>query len=362
MSFAIATVDRSATRACLARVARVDCDYRQSSPSRLVRHELAKLGKTPGVQTVALALSGPNTLANMGQVFDRNREALAFSPRNNLLGYAVVHVFAKVGFLLREFLQSTLGSFRAAPLQASLALGQIRSERFDADASISTPLAVKRDVDDAEINAENTFNVDLFRVWYIANASDVPLSLDDHQIDFALAKRQQLALPIAANERDFLTSRHRPDRNDIAEFEGKDAVVERLARMLAKRHHLRLAAVRLVRYVRIRDLGDAANGNLRGDAKPLARVMVCHFVQVELTNGTGFKATLGHPVASVVATLKRFREQLCLLFRRLQLDVGDQFHSSIMDEAVVSVNDLRASARTPIPHRPKGRCFSEKRR
>jgi hypothetical protein len=49
-----------------------------------------------------------------------------------------------------------------------------------------------------------------------------------------------------------------------------------------------------------------------------------------------------------------------LLFRRLQLDVGNQLHSSIMERLVLGVKSFRALARTPIHPRPKGRGISEK--
>jgi hypothetical protein len=94
--------------------------------------------------------------------------------------------------------------------------------------------------------------------------------------------------------------------------------------------------------------------------------MVRSFVQVELTNGAGGKADFRHPIARVVAALKRRQEQLGLILRRLELDVGNQFHASIMERLVLAVKTKQASmagiARPAIPPRPEGRGIARRNR
>lgn len=116
LGLAIGFIDHTTARASAARVARINCDNRNAGQLRLVRQELAELGKRPPMQTVALRFPGLNPLANMRQVFDGNREAGAFGARNDLLGDAVVDVLAEASLLSAEFLQSPLGGLGASAL------------------------------------------------------------------------------------------------------------------------------------------------------------------------------------------------------------------------------------------------------
>jgi hypothetical protein len=202
LRLSVGTVDRFAARALLARVAWVDCKKWNAAHLGLVGHKGPKLSEAPRMQTAALAFLGPNARADVGQIFDHYPQSLAFSPRNKFLGYAMVDVFSKVSLSLGKFLQSPLGGLGPASLQSGFALGYFGPKRFDGGTGVAVPLAVERDVYHTEVNAENTLDVDRCGVRYVANARDVPLALDQHQIDFALSERQQLALPVAADERD----------------------------------------------------------------------------------------------------------------------------------------------------------------
>jgi hypothetical protein len=360
----VGTIDRSAARAGLARVGGIDGDDRKTYEPRFVREKTAQLGKAPGMQTAALALLGPNSFPDVRQIFDGNPETMAFSPRNDFLADAVVDVFPEVGLSLGKLPQSPLRRLGAAALQPGPALGDFGSERLDIGACVAVTKTIEGDVDDAEVDAENAFDIDLFRVRHITDASDVPLALDQHQIDLALAKGEQPALPIAAYERDYGATVESPDRNGVVAFETEDAVIEWLRGVLAECHHFRRATARFVGGVSVGNLGDAADGDLGRDAELGAGVVVSRLVQIELADGSGSEADLGHPITGLVAALERASEQVGLRARRLQLDVGNQFHCSIMERFVLCVKMESATtaggARPAIP--PRHECWGISRR
>lgn len=370
LRLSVGTIDGSAARAGLARVGGIDCDHRNADQLGFVSHKSAKLGEAPRMQAVALTLSGLHATADVGEVFNRNRQSRAFSPRNEFLADAVVHVGAEPGFLSGELAQTALGRLGAATLQPGLAAGHLGTERFNGCTAVAVAEAVKGQIDDAEIDAENALDVDFLGVGDVADAGDVPLALDQHQIGLTLTERQQLTLAFSANERDHLSAFERPDADRIVALETEDTVIERLGSVLAEAHHLRRTAVGFVSGVGIGHLGDAAYRDLRCDTEALARRVVRRLVQVELTGRAGLEPSLRHPIAGIVAAFKRRREQLGLRLRRLQLDVGNElhvFHTGMIrvmrqDLSPISGPSGPLAGETAIPPRPERRGFSRRYR
>lgn len=139
LSLAIGLIDHATARASAARVARIDCNNRNAGQLRLVRQELAELGKRPPMQTAALCFPGLNPLANVRQVLDGNRKSGAFGARNDLLGDAVVDVLAEASLLSAEFLQSPFGGLGASALQSSTTAGEALADTLDLGAGVGPP-------------------------------------------------------------------------------------------------------------------------------------------------------------------------------------------------------------------------------
>ena len=118
MGLSVALVYGTTFRACPAGVARFDGDHGDACKQRLVAHELAKLIEGPSRKTVALRLSNLRPLADMRQIFQRNRRTGAFGDGNNLLGNHMVGVLAKAGLLPAELLEAPLGGLGAALLES----------------------------------------------------------------------------------------------------------------------------------------------------------------------------------------------------------------------------------------------------
>lgn len=326
MGLSVRLVDHPALGARSGRVSRIDCDQWNPDHARLVSDELAKLGECPPMQTVALCLSGLNPLADVRQILDGNREAVAFGVRNDLLGDTMVHVLAKAGLLPAELLQAPLGGFAASTLQSGATTSIVLASGLDGVAGVRTAMAIEGEVDDAEVDAEHAFNIDLARVGNVTNAGEIELAAHEHQINLALAEGEQGALALAADERDALATFQRPDAHAVIHH-SEDAVVVGLSRVLAKRDDLWRAPIGLVGGVRISDLGNAAHGDLSSEAEARSCLGVGQLVQVELARLASTKAALREVVAGFIATLQRLAQELFLISRRLELNVRNELHA-----------------------------------
>lgn len=336
LSPSIGLINHTASRACSACVARIDCGYRNAGQFRLVGKELAKLGEGPTMQTVALGFSGLNPFANMRQVFNGNRKAGAFSPRNNLLRDAVVDVFAEPGFLPGKFLETALGRLRSLSLKARLTLGKFGSNALDIGTAVAGAVTIESDIDHAEINAKDALNADLFRVRHVADASEIPLSFDVHQINLALAVGEQRPLALSADEWNLDPAFERPDRDRITANEAENPIIEGLGRVLTE-----MALTLPIKLVGVGNLGNAADCGLCRKLEAFSALRIGQLVKRELLKLGGFPRSRGQPIASLIAAFKRVTEGLFLLSRWQQLDVCNQLHASYIEVQKANVNQWR---------------------
>jgi hypothetical protein len=312
LRLAIGLVDRPTFRTSPAGVAWIDGNDRDAFERHLVTHQLAKLTKAPPVQTVALRPSGLNVLADVGQVFARNRAAGAFGLRRNLLGDAVVHVLSKAGLLSAKFLQTPLGAFAAMTLQGGTANGEFLPDTFDVGTGIGATIAVIGEVDDSEIDAAHVLDADLFGVWYVTDNREMTLTTDQHQIDFALARCEQSALAFAADERNLHPADDRPDAHHIVADQPEYAIVVGLGCVLAGIGRLPLVRWPL-RLTGVGHLSDAAHHSLGCQLEGLG-VDIDELVQMVPSGNASIKGMLRNRIAGSIAALKRIAKQLRLLW------------------------------------------------
>jgi hypothetical protein len=138
LRFSACLVYHCALRARPAGVAGINSGNRDCLPHRLVLRKLAKLIEGPSRKTAALRLFNLRPLADVRQVFQRNRRTGAFGGSNSLLGNNVVGVLAKAGLLAAELLQATLGGCGAASLKHSSLQSKTRANLLKSRASSPT--------------------------------------------------------------------------------------------------------------------------------------------------------------------------------------------------------------------------------
>lgn len=340
-------IDHAALWARPGRVPGVDGPHGNAGELRLVRGELAKLGERPTMQTVALCLSGLNPLADVAEVFHRNGKPGAFGSRNDLLGDAVVDVLAKAGLLPAEFLQAPLGGFGSPALQSAATTGELRSDPLDIGTGVAVAEAIEGEINDPEVNTKHPLDVDLLGVGHVADAGEIPLSPHQHKIDLALTESEQGALALAADEMDLLAPTEQPDAHRVLGGEPEDAVIVGLSRVLAEPAQALTSGL-----ISISHLGNGAHCSLRGQTKARPHIGIGQLVQIELARFACRMRAFGQVIARRVAALQRLAQRLLLSARRLQLDVGNEFHASSIDAFEECFNQEPAP-----PPRPEGRGF-----
>jgi len=338
LGFPVALINMPALSASTAGIARVNNRNRNSGLLGFVLDKGAKLTEAPIVQSVPLLFSGLNRLANMRQIFQRNRQTGAFGSRNDCLADTVILVLLKPFLLAAHLAETLLCSPRAYALQCRPTFGIVPALGFYLRAGVLVAHAVGGDVDHPQINPKHSARSQQLGVVEVAYASQIPLAAHKHQIDFALAVLQQFALVVAASIGDFLAPGHKPDRDNIIGAKSQDAVIVRLGGMLAKS-----ALCILVNLVAVGYLGYAAYRYLSRNLELCAEVMVAKFVEIELPEHFGIPRLFGKPVTSLVASLKRRAEQDFLLFCRLQFDVGYKFHLSSIETVIYCCQAVKSS-------------------
>jgi len=322
LGFPVALVDMPAFAALPRSIARVNNRDRNSGLLGFVLDKGAKLAEAPIMQSVALLFSGLNRLADMRQIFERNTEAGAFSSGNDCFGNTVILVLLKPFLLAAHLAKTALCCSGAYALQCCSALRISLPVRFNRRAGVLVAEAIGGNVNHAQINPEYSAGRKQLRIVKVAHGGEIPLAAHQHQINLTLAMFKQFALVVAASIGNLVAPGHQPDRNSIVGAKAKDAVIVRLRGMFAE------SALRfLVNFVSIRNLCDAAHCDLSGYFKLGSKVVIAKFVKIVLPKNFSFPSLCGKPVASIVASLKRGEKQGFLIFRRLQFEVGYEFHT-----------------------------------
>lgn len=316
-------VDRPATRAPLARVSRIDISNGDACQRRLVGDVGTHLPEGPGIQAGSLTAAGRNPGADVLEIFKRNAATGAFGSRNDRLRNAMADVLTEPGLLPGEFLKSTLGGLCRSALEPGLPSGELAPDLLDACSAVGGAVAVRREIDDAEIDAKPILGVEVFGLRHIACAGQQPLAAHEAQIGLALAELQQRTLTRPHHDGNDDAAPRGPERHSRAVLdEAHDAIVVRLGGQRSK-HRSDLA----IDLERIRHLRNGADRCLRGQSKISAQVSVKSLVQVELPEHAGNKTLRRKPRTGRVAALKGLLESGGLFIGRQELDCGNELHS-----------------------------------
>ena len=173
----------------------------------------------------------------------------------------------------------------------------------------------------------------------ITDRSDIPVPTDKHQIHFALAVFKQTALMVATDIANLDSSVQSPDRHLLIGDKPEQPIIVGLCPQRAK-NALRF----LIELVGIGHFGNTAHGYLRSKVKAFSRFLIHQFVQIKLPEHFCSPCLLRNPVTSRIASLQRLLEQIRLFGRRLQFDVSDKFHNSIIETLLALVNPQRLTA------------------
>ena len=317
----VLAVDRAAFQAGLASVSGIDQHHRHASKSGFVSDELAKLVETPSVQSRPLLAAGLNPSAYPGEVFESDAEGQALRSGDDCLADCVVGDLPETRLSAFQGFELAFGGTGLLALKVPASVRVFAADEIDVSTCVGLAVTIEGKIDDTKIDTKHAFNADLFRVRHIAYASQIPLALDEHQIDFALAESEQGALALATDEGDFLAPGQRPDTHSIIGQETHDPVIIGLCGEAAESALPVFASL-----VSVSHFGDAAHGGLRGQPVHLADFGVGQLMQIELPKLASLEAPRGQVITGLIAAFKRLPQQAFLFWRWLEFDVRNQFH------------------------------------
>lgn len=190
-----------------------------------------------------------------------------------------------------------------------------------------------------------------FRLFfYVAGLEQIELTGAVDQIAFAAQPLKHYQLALTSHERHFLPPAHRPDTDlPLVKLVGHKALIEREGSKGLE------AALRFaVNLVGVSNFGEHAHHHIRAKLKLLTNVVVAQLVKRELTEYLRAPRNITHVVAGSICGLKRLLEQCVLLRCRLELELGNQFHTDYFTKYRQNMQSRKEKSQ--LPHRVKTRC------
>lgn len=318
----VALINTTTYGAGARRVARVNRDNCYACKCRLVLYKLTKLVESP--VSVSCPLLAPNRypIADALEVFKSDPAIGVLRGLHDTLTDAVVCVSLVALLLAADLAELALCRPRALALEIAAAVRDLPALVFNLLTAVLLSIAVCREVNDAEVNAEILLNVLRLRRLDLAGDEQVELAADVAQVGLASLAFQKLTLAVAAQVAHTLATFQRPDADRLfASLEAQDAAVvgERAA-------WPEDTLSSMVEFVCAGDFCDGPHGHLSGQVKSFPDVTINNLVEVKLPEGLRFPRLLADVVAGGICGLQRFEKKIVLAWCGLQFDLCCQFH------------------------------------
>lgn len=225
------------------------------------------------------------------------------------------------GFQAHLF-ESAPRPFRSRFLQAAAMIASAAAHSLDRFARIRMAFAVGGNLNDAEVNTQNTIRLNQRRVRNADRSHQVEVAIDKGQITFALLKSKKAALILTANKRQFQATCHRPDAHlPFVRVPSQDTGI-----VGNRAQWLKCSLGALVQFVGVSDLADSTNNDLRGQPRFGALSRVLALVQRVLPKGLVLPSPCAETIANGVCRLHRLLQSIRLFGRYEQFDLGYKFH------------------------------------
>lgn len=301
----------------------VNRNYGHTGQPSLVLDKGSKLEERPVMQRSSLGATQPYPPADTLEVFKSNPATGVFRAGHDAFADRVVGIRSKPVFLAGQLLEASARRLRALALQPGAQATMAITHVVHGVTTVNRPVAVRREVDNAQVHAQEFAYVFGRGFLHLAHLVQVEFAAPKDQVRFALHERQQGKLTLARDKRDGLPSAHRPDAYGLrGQLPGQDVAVIGDAAMRAESTP-RFA----VELVGVGDLRQQANGHLGRQLVALAHIVVAGVVQVVLAKRLGVPGVCADEVRRRVRHLKCALQQVGLFRRRLELDLRNQFHA-----------------------------------
>jgi hypothetical protein len=336
-----------AHRTGTARIARVNEDDADARTSRLVDDERGQLEKGPTPELPShLAAETVGSVSDSRQVFETQCLARGTCRLHKLLADNVIDVLAEARRLAAYLLEGALGSLgtllRCRSLQTRSVGTDAAAHGLNGLARVRAALAISGEFHDAEVNSKNAVCDDQRRVGDAHRRHQVELTSDKGKVGLALTERQQPALILPAHKGQFQPAVNRPKAYlPFVHIPRQDTVIKGY-----RAHRLKCALSALVQFVGVRNLADAPNHHLRGQARLGPLDSVLGLMQRVLAEGLVLPGPRADSVTGGVRRLHGALQGVRLVGRHDQFHLCGKFQSiDIIPRIYTEVNTYTKGCR-----------------
>ena len=308
-----------------------------SRHGRFIDQERFQLEESPRMQNRALCTPSPYPSTDAGEILHGDSACGAFGDVDNLFCNAVICVSGKPVLLTAEFSEMPLSRPGSTLLERGSQLAPSSADSVELGSAVHGAVAVRGDVDHAEIDAEKIVHV--FRIWIVdvTSGCQIERSIAIDQIGFALAVAEQMFLALTSAVSDAITARSCPDGDRrLGKLPRKNTFVVGYCAIFAKFPHCIL-----VQIVCIRDFRDAADNDLGRERELGSDLFIDQTMQGKLTEYLFLPRSLADPVTGGIGRPHGFMQCGCGVVIGYQFNFCRKIHASNIEENALKVNRLK---------------------
>ena len=308
-----------ASRTCLRSIGWIDGDDRYAGSFSLVFNLLPKVREIPlsnsGTKFLSLIIG---RFLDAFELFNGNTFVFRNSLRNNFLCNSMVHDRRGSFLFSRKPFQDFFRALRAFGLETRTDLLAFFSICFKFFAGHYFASRKGSNVNQTEIHTDKFFNVFNSFFWNFHSLQKKKLATTSNKVGLTLNEGKPVGA--VADKRNLQSAIDSPDRNRIV-FVGENPGIISYCTEWFK-----LSLNFLIKFVRIRYLGNTPNSHLRRKPGLLFNKIIRFLVKFELVEGLFFPRYFRNSVAGRVCLLNSIKQELCLTIIWKKLNLQYQLH------------------------------------
>jgi hypothetical protein len=310
----VGLVDRTATRTCPARIARIDEHYRDPRQFGFVTNITTKLIERPRMQFPALALLYRDPLPNSLEIFQSNPATGVKSDFYKLLSNTMIEISGEPAFFVTTMNKQSTGGLSTFLLKFPTQPFVASTKAVHFNSGIVSAIAIAGDVNQTEIDTQKALWIERFRLVDFDDGKYIKFTISIDQIGLSTQILPTCTLVATYNERHYFTTIERQDRDSIDTLPRQYALI---VSYRAKRPENRLN--RLVSLVRFANLGYGPDCELSRKTKLFSHFTISQFLKSYLIRSPFREGVFGHEITCGIESPHGPQQAFCLLGRGLKL-------------------------------------------